>query len=883
MGQVDSGLLRRLKGVNGVRYVSLEAAQAAGMDGIDTMPRAFRVLAEDMLFRLDHDAAKAQIAALRLRDEQVSVSFAPGRALLQDFMGIPLMTDMAAMRDRLQQEGTDPDRLNPVIPVDFVVDHSLTVMHAGRGNALELNRQFEMERNDERFRFIKWCQESFSNFRVIPPGRGIMHQVNLEWLSTVVRTVTRDGSCLARPDTMIGTDSHTTMVNALGVLGWGVGGLEAEMAMLGMPLTMVSPRVVGIRLEGRLRPGVTATDLVLHLTEKLRRIGVVGAFVEFFGAGVCALPLADRATIANMSPEFGATCSYFPIDRSTLDYLAMTGRSVEHLGLVEAYAKEQGLWQNERDDGPSPQYDARYVFDLQSVEPCMAGPVRPDERVPLSAVPASFAGRLRQLSGDAEPPNAAGDGPQHGSVVIAAITSCTNTSNPAVMMAAGLLARNAVRRGLEPRPWVKTSMSPGSRVVTDYLTAAGLTEYLDRLGFQNVGYGCATCNGNSGPLPQRVADAIEADDLCTVAVLSGNRNFEGRIHPQIKGAYLASPPLVIVAALAGTVLHDLESASIGEDVEGRPVYLRDIWPGEDEIADHVARYVTGDRFRSSYAGGMETTAAWSELSAPRGKLFPWDGDSMFIRRSPFAALGAAARSLDGCRPLLVLGDAVTTDHISPNGAIRKDSPAGRHLIEHGVAEERLGNFGARRGNPDICLRGMFDNPLLANRLVDAERGNLTIWSHVGRQEKLSVYDAAMRYRANGIPTVIVAGHNYGAGSSRDWAAKGLRLLGVVAVIARSFERIHRTNLVGMGILPLIIEGVDDSGFAPTADDTIDIEIERQQLAPSASVAVGIARADGSRQRFGARLQLLSDDEVEMVRVGGMLPLILDRLSHEAAA
>ncbi|WP_404863503.1 aconitate hydratase AcnA [Georhizobium sp. MAB10] len=884
-GAANPQFLRKLLGFEDLEFLSLDAAEQGGLTSLRGLPRALRVLAEDILFRLDADAAEVQIAALRNRDQSTPVTFAPSRALLQDFMGIPLMTDMASMRDQLHEEGIDPEKLNPVIPVDFVVDHSLTVMHAGSDNALALNRRVEMERNLERFRFIKWCQSSFRNFRVIPPGRGIMHQVNLEWLSTVVRVMDVDGRKIARPDTMIGTDSHTTMVNALGVLGWGVGGLEAEMVMLGMPIVMPPPPVIGIELSGRMRRGATATDLVLHMTEMLRGIGVVGAFVEFFGPGVAGLPLADRATIANMSPEFGATCSYFPIDRATIDYLAMTGRKKAHLELVEAYAKEQGIWQTAKGDAAPAHFDAIHIFDLDKVEPSMAGPVRPDERVRLSSVPMSFEKRMQQLDLDPTAKDDATPRLGHGAVVIAAITSCTNTSNPAVMMAAGLLARNAARKGMKPKAWVKTSLSPGSRVVTDYLTAAGLTDYLDALGFQNVGYGCATCNGNSGPLARDISEAIVEENLCTVAVLSGNRNFEGRIHPEIKAAYLASPPLVIVAALAGTVLRDFGEEPIGEDGNGDAVHLADIWPSEQEIAGHVARFVTSDRFAQVYEKGMETTQAWSHLEAPDTALFPWDEGSLFIRRSPFAGFGKEVTGiLEGCKPLLVLGDAVTTDHISPNGAIRPESPAGRYLIEQGTAPGRLGNFGARRGNPDVCLRGMFDNSLLENELLAGERGNRTIRLEAGRVETSSVFDAAMRYQEEQTPLLIVAGRNYGAGSSRDWAAKGLRLLGVVAVLAESFERIHRTNLVGMGILPLTFaDGADRTVLDLSAADCVDIRLRTGQLVPQAEVDIEVRRPDGERRRVTATLQLFSNDEVIMLGEGGMLPSIVQGFTNRQAA
>ncbi|PQO22956.1 aconitate hydratase AcnA [Rhodobacteraceae bacterium WD3A24] len=877
-GDTREELLRPLGGsAEPTRIVSLEAAQAAGAGAIDRLPRSLKVLAEDALYRLPFDEARAQVGALCARDKETPVTFRPGRALLQDFMGIPLMTDMATMRDVLAARGADPAALNPVIPVDFVVDHSLSVMVSGRADALPLNRQMELERNRERFEFIKWSQGSFSNFRVIPPGRGIMHQVNLEWLSHVVR---RDGEDdIARPDTMIGTDSHTTMVNALGVLGWGVGGIEAEMAMLGIPLELSAPRVVGVELTGALPEGATATDLVLHMASFLRGIGVVGAFVEFFGEGVGRLALADRATIANMSPEYGATCTYFPIDRLTIEYLRMTGRTAAHLDLVERYARAQGLW-CEADGGEAPDFDARHSFDLGQVEPSMAGPARPEDRMPLGEVPASFRSRLSEITGSDAAARAPAGELGHGSVVIAAITSCTNTSNPELMMTAGLVARNAERLGLRPKPWVKTSFSPGSRVVTDYLDAAGLTGSLDALGFQNVGYGCATCNGNSGPLDEDVTARIEEDGLCTVAVLSGNRNFEGRIHPLIKGAYLASPPLVIAAAIAGTVNIDLGNDALGEDAQGRPVALADLWPDRAEVEACVTRHVTAERFIDSYREGMETTPEWAAMEAPQGQRFSWDEDSTFIRPSPFPEMGPAVRlsgTIGGVRPLVVLGDSVTTDHISPNGAIGKDSPAGRYLIAQGAAPARLGNFGTRRGNAEVCLRGMFDNPLLRNELVDDDtRGNATV--HQPSGARMTIYEAGRRYVEEGTPTIVIAGRNYGAGSSRDWAAKGLRGLGAVAVLAESFERIHRSNLIGMGVLPLVFEpGASRGDLMAQGPLALDIVLGEARPHPRMAVTVRVTDGQGRQREIAAHLAAHSDNELALLEQGGILPAILSRL------
>jgi aconitate hydratase len=809
----------------------------------------------------------------------------PGRALLQDFMGIPLMTDLASMRDRLHARAQDPLRVNPSIPVDFVVDHSLVAVHTGSDDAIFRNQKIEFERNHERFAFIKWCQESFANFRVIPPGRGIMHQVNLEWLASVVATAEEAGGIIAHPDTMIGTDSHTTMINALGVLGWGVGGIEAEMAILGQPLEIVVPRIVGIRIEGEIRPGATATDLVLHMCQHLREIGVVGAFVEFHGSGVARLPVADRATIANMAPEYGATCTFFPVDRVTIDYLRMTGRSEGHARLVEAYAQAQGLWQEE-DGGPERlAFDAEHAFDLSSVEPSLAGPARPHDRLPLTAVPRSFAARREELGAPGEKNSLTrGPVPGDGAVVIAAITSCTNTSNPAVMMAAGLLARNAVRLGLRSKPWVKTSMSPGSRVVTDYLNAAGLQQHLDALGFHNIGFGCATCNGNSGPLAPAVADQIDRDGLCVAGVLSGNRNFEGRIHPQLKAAYLASPPLVVAYALAGHITIDLERQPLGQDQQGRNVYLRDLWPSDAEIAQMVHRYVTAERFSGFYGRGMEATDAWRQLRAPAGDRYPWDLVSTFILPSPFADLSHPENhfeTLTALRPLLVLGDSITTDHIAPNGAIGPNSPAGRYLAERGVSQTRLGNFGARRGNPEVCVRGMFDNPLLDNELLPGIRGNFT--KTPDAREPVPVFDAAEAWRARSTPLIIVAGRNYGAGSSRDWAAKGLRLLGVVAVLAESFERIHRSNLIGMGILPITFgDGLTRHDLSLDGDEAFDLSFPGTGIAPQCALHLRLTRPDRPTLEFVGKLQVHSTSEIEMIEAGGILPMMLARLSQAAA-
>ncbi|MET3793636.1 aconitate hydratase AcnA [Aquamicrobium terrae] len=879
MEELRRNLTLPLPGLPEVAHVSLAQAEKLGLGDFGGLPRSFLVLAEGILRASGpEEQIRSRLAVLKSGDQSTDIPFQPGRALLQDFMGIPLMTDLASMRDTLVARGADPLRVQPCIPIDFVIDHSLVVAHAGSSNALMLNRQFEMERNAERFAFIKWCQQNFDRLRVIPPGRGIMHQVNLEWLASVVRIVDSPSMMpLAVPDTMIGTDSHTTMINALGVLGWGVGGLEAEAAILGMPSDMVRPKVVGVRMEGCLAAGVTATDMVLHLTHMLRRLDVVGAFVEFHGPGVSALPVADRATIANMAPEFGATCAYFPIDTGTLNYLALTGRDSRHIELVEAYAKAQGLWQYA--DSPAPVFDENHIFDLDTVEPSLAGPVRPQDRVGLSHVPASFNKRMVEIGAA---PREGGHGAiDHGAVVIAAITSCTNTSNPAVMLAAGLLAKKAVERGLRAKPWVKTSLSPGSRIVTDYLDEAGLTPALETLGFHNVGYGCATCNGNSGALSQTIAEEVRSRDLCVAAVLSGNRNFEGRIHPQVKAAYLASPPIVVAYAIAGSMHVDLSSEPLGTDPQGKPVMLADVWPSEDEIAEAVHRHVRADLFRGAYDSKIESTEAWETIATPPGPQFPWNPASSFIGPSPFVTenddILENSRNFSGLRPLLVLGNSITTDHISPNGAIPPESPAGQYLLSCGLERSKLGNYGARRGNPAVCLRGMFDNRLLENSLAGGQRGNKT--RVAGEQDFLSIYEAAQHYRTQRKSCIIVAGRTYGAGSSRDWAAKGVALLGVRAVLAESFERIHASNLIGMGILPLMLpHGLEAASLDVQAEDCFDLDVDSRTLAADMPVPVTL-RKQGTARHFTARLLAKTESDLALLEGGGLLPTLLHTLSR----
>jgi aconitate hydratase len=823
------------------------------------LPYSLKILLENLLRNEDGETIRAQdIEALATWDARAEpskeIAFTPARVLMQDFTGVPAVVDLAAMRDAIQTMGGDPGRINPLVPAELVIDHSVQVDVFGSRLAFERNAELEFERNQERYAFLRWGQGAFRNFRVVPPDTGIVHQVNLEYLARVVFV---NGDEQAYPDTLVGTDSHTTMINGLGVLGWGVGGIEAEAAMLGQPMSMLIPQVLGFRLTGELQQGATATDLVLTVTEMLRKCGVVGKFVEFYGRGLANLPLADRATIGNMSPEFGSTCAIFPIDAETLRYLEFSGRPRELIDLVEAYAKTQGLWHDD-DPAEEPTFTDELELDLATVVPSIAGPKRPQDRVSLTESKPAFRlaleGYLPSENREDEAieesfpasdpvsshvPNGEGHEPQggtggaqvaerdratvpvtladgtdteldHGHVVIAAITSCTNTSNPSVMLGAGILARKAVQRGLKVKPWVKTSLAPGSKVVTEYLDRAGLTEYLENLGFHLVGYGCTTCIGNSGPLPEEISDVVGAEDLAVVSVLSGNRNFEGRINPDVKMNYLASPPLCVAYALAGTMDIDLYDEPLGEDGRGEPVFLRDIWPSETEVAQTVEEAVQSDMFRKSYGEVFEGGDRWNSLQVPTGERFAWDPDSTYVRQPPFfeqlPAEPDPITDIEDARVLAVLGDSVTTDHISPAGSIKRDSPAGAYLIEHGVQPKDFNSYGSRRGNHEVMMRGTFANIRLRNQLAPGTEGGVTL--HLPDGEQLPIYDAAMRYLAEGVPLMVLAGKEYGSGSSRDWAAKGTRLLGVRAVIAESFERIHRSNLVGMGVLPLQFKAGD---------------------------------------------------------------------------
>jgi aconitate hydratase A / 2-methylisocitrate dehydratase len=901
----------------------LAALDAAGLP-VDRLPYSLRILLEALLRTEDGTVVSDDdIRGLAHWDPDAEpsreIAFTPARVLMQDFTGVPAIVDLAAMREAMKRMGGDPTRINPLQPAELVIDHSVQVDEFGTRMAFRTNVEREYERNRERYAFLRWGQRSFNNFRVVPPGTGIVHQVNLEYLARVVFSTSDDGTGLAYPDTLVGTDSHSTMINGLGVLGWGVGGIEAEAAMLGQPVSMLIPQVIGFRMTGELAEGATATDLVLTVTEMLRRKGVVGKFVEFFGPGLASLRLADRATIANMAPEYGATCGIFPVDELTLGYLRFTGRSDEQVALVEAYMKEQGLFRT--DETPDARYTDTLELDLSTVEPSIAGPRRPQDRVPLSSVKTSFRKSLDLLLDAAGPRPAsvdtarwAGEGgtvaataaePTHrpavaavvngveceirdGAVVIAAITSCTNTSNPSVMVAAGLLAKKAVDLGLSTRPWVKTSLAPGSKVVTDYLADSGLTPFLEKLGFNLVGYGCTTCIGNSGPLPAAVSAAIEKGGLVVCAVLSGNRNFEGRIQSEVRANYLASPPLVVAYALAGRMDIDLYNEPIGHDGDGRSVFLRDIWPSQQEIQDTVAVSVRPEMFRREYAAVFDGDDAWRNLPLSQSDLYDWDADSTYIRHAPYfldmPVEPADVADIHGARVLALLGDSITTDHISPAGSIKKDSPAGRYLTEHGVDVRDFNSYGSRRGNHEVMVRGTFANVRLRNQLNPDVEGGFT--TTVPEREQMSIFDASMQYQAAGVPLIIIAGKEYGTGSSRDWAAKGPLLLGVRAVIAESYERIHRSNLIGMGILPLqFVAGENAMSLGIDGFEKFDITGLDAALSGDASsrnVRVRVERDDGAAFVFSAVLRADTPQEVAYYRHGGILQYVLRDLLRRPA-
>ncbi|CRM30647.1 aconitate hydratase AcnA [Pseudomonas sp. 58 R 3] len=889
-------------------YFSLpEAAKSLG--DLDKLPMSLKVLLENLLRWEDNKTVtgtdlKAIAAWLKERQSDREIQYRPARVLMQDFTGVPAVVDLAAMRAAVAKAGGDPQRINPLSPVDLVIDHSVMVDKFGNADAFEQNVDIEMQRNGERYAFLRWGQNAFDNFSVVPPGTGICHQVNLEYLGRTVWTKDEDGRTYAFPDTLVGTDSHTTMINGLGVLGWGVGGIEAEAAMLGQPVSMLIPEVIGFKLTGKLKEGITATDLVLTVTQMLRKKGVVGKFVEFYGDGLADLPLADRATIANMAPEYGATCGFFPVDEVTLDYLRLSGRPAETVKLVEAYTKAQGLWRNA---GQEPVFTDTLALDMGSVEASLAGPKRPQDRVSLPNVGQAFTdfldlqfkpaskeeGRLESEGGGGVAVGNADlvgetdyeyDGHtyrlKNGAVVIAAITSCTNTSNPSVMMAAGLVAKKAVEKGLTRKPWVKTSLAPGSKVVTDYYKAAGLTHYLDTLGFDLVGYGCTTCIGNSGPLPEPIEKAIQKADLAVASVLSGNRNFEGRVHPLVKTNWLASPPLVVAYALAGTVRIDISSEPLGEGKDGKPVYLKDIWPSSQEIADAVAQVSTG-MFHKEYAEVFAGDEQWQAIEVPQAATYVWQKDSTYIQHPPFfddiSGPLPVIEDVKGANVLALLGDSVTTDHISPAGNIKTDSPAGRYLREQGVEPRDFNSYGSRRGNHEVMMRGTFANIRIRNEMLGGEEGGNTLYIPTG--EKMPIYDAAMKYQASGTPLVVIAGQEYGTGSSRDWAAKGTNLLGVKAVIAESFERIHRSNLVGMGVLPLQFKlDQNRKALKLTGKEKIDIlGLTDAEIEPRMNLTLVITREDGSSEKVEVLCRIDTLNEVEYFKAGGILHYVLRQL------
>ncbi|MEE4162615.1 MAG: aconitate hydratase AcnA [Woeseiaceae bacterium] len=856
---------------------------------VGRLPYSLKILLENLLRHEDgRDVTRDDILALAnwdpKADPSTEISFTPSRVILQDFTGVPAVVDLAAMRDAVVKLGGSAERINPLSPAELVIDHSVQVDNYGSANALDLNNKIEFRRNKERYQFLRWGQSAFENFRVVPPNTGIVHQVNLEYLSRVVFDVNKDGGRKAYPDTVVGTDSHTTMINGLGVLGWGVGGIEAEAAMLGQPITMLIPHVIGFKLTGKLREGATATDLVLTVTEMLRDKGVVGKFVEFFGDGLSQLPLADRATLGNMSPEFGSTCAIFPIDGETIRYLELSGRDADHIELVEAYARAQGMW---REDGqPDALYTDTLELDLSTVEPCIAGPKRPQDRILLSAAADTYRQHLAEAIADRSGPGKAvatieGNDVEirDGAVLIAAITSCTNTSNPAVMIAAGLLARNAREKGLKAKPWVKTSLAPGSRVVTDYLEKAELLDDLDAIGFYTVGYGCTTCIGNSGPLLPEIEAAVKEGDVVATSVLSGNRNFEGRIHPLVRMNFLASPPLVVAYALAGNMDVNLFEDALGEDADGNPVYLKDIWPSQQEVMDFVSRNIDSTMFQKSYGHVFEGDANWNSLKVPTGEIYTWDEDSTYVKNPPYfegmSAEPAPVDDIEGARVLALLGDSVTTDHISPAGSIALDSPAAQYLQEQGVAPAEFNSYGSRRGNHEVMMRGTFANIRLRNRLAPGTEGGWT--KHQPSGEQMTIYDASLRYKQEGTPLIVLAGSEYGTGSSRDWAAKGTVLLGVKAVIARSFERIHRSNLIGMGVLPLQFrEGEDAESLGLTGTESFDI---KGQTDPNAkTVTVTATPESGDPITFEALVRIDTPKERDYYENGGILHYVLRQLA-----
>jgi aconitate hydratase len=886
----------------GAQQYEILSLQALKSLNVDRLPFSLKILLENLLrFEDGVNVTKADIDALLKWDPKAlpnhEIAFTPARVIMQDFTGVPCIVDLAAMREAIVRLGGDPQRVNPLAPAELVIDHSVQVDEYGAADSLKHNNEIEFNRNGERYMFLRWGQTAFSNFKVVPPNTGIVHQVNIERLARVIFSDDATGKKSAYPDTLVGTDSHTTMVNALGVLGWGVGGIEAEAAMLGQPVTMLIPQVIGFKLTGSLPAGTTATDLVLTVTEILRKKGVVDKFVEFFGDGLKGLPLADRATIANMSPEFGSTCAIFPIDEETIRYLELTGRAPDQVALVEAYAKAQGLWRV--NGAPAADYTDVVELDLSTVEPSLAGPKRPQDRVPLRSAKKVYESSVKKMAEERTQKNPQATGVaaasvggksfevKDGAVLIAAITSCTNTSNPAVLVAAGLLARNAGARGLSSKPWVKTSLAPGSRVVTDYLQKAGLLKDLEALGFYTVGYGCTTCIGNSGPLKPEISEAVKTGDVVACSVLSGNRNFEGRVHPEIKMNFLASPPLVVAYALAGSLDIDITTEPLGIGKDGKPVYLKDVWPSAADVAATVAASVDSAMFKKGYANVFTGDANWSAIKTPAGKIYSWDGKSTYVKNPPYfdgiTMTPAPVADIKGARALAVLGDSVTTDHISPAGNISKSSPAAKYLVAQGVQAADFNSYGARRGNHEVMMRGTFANIRLRNLLLPGTEGGVTL--HIPSGEQMSIYDASVKYKAAGTALVILAGKEYGTGSSRDWAAKGTMLLGVKAVIAESFERIHRSNLIGMGVLPLQYkEGQNAHSLGLTGIETFEIVGLNRGAAKFVKV---IAKADdGTRTlttEFEARLRIDTPKELDYYQHGGILQYVLRQLATASKA
>jgi len=878
-------------------YYDLQALENQGFKHIAKLPFSIKVLLEAAVRQFDGRAITAehvkQIANWAQVREDKEIPFIPARIVLQDFTGVPVVVDLAAMRSTMQKSGGDPKRINPLVPVDLVIDHSVMVDYFGSKDALENNMKVEFERNEERYRFLRWAQTAFDNFRAVPPATGIVHQVNLEYLASVAATKTIDGETVVYPDSLVGTDSHTTMINGLGIVGWGVGGIEAEAGMLGQPLYFVAPEVIGFKLTGSLAEGATATDLALTVTQMLRKKGVVGKFVEFYGSGLSNISLADRATVANMAPEYGATIGFFPVDNETLNYLRETGRSEEQIALVEAYYKAQGMFRT--DDTPDPVFSDTITLDLSTVVPSLAGPKRPQDRVELTSMKQSWNDIVRapiekggygldeekiKQTVEVRHPNGEVSQLKTGSVVIAAITSCTNTSNPSVMLGAGLVAKKAVERGLKKPAYVKSSLAPGSLVVTEYLKKAGLLEPLEQLGFHVVGYGCTTCIGNSGPLPDEVSRAIADNDMTVAAVLSGNRNFEGRVHAQVKANYLASPPLVVAYALAGTVDIDLSRDPIGYDRDNKPVYLKDIWPTSQEVKDAIKAAISPDMFREKYRDVFRANERWNAIDVPEGDLYEWDPKSTYIQEPPFfvnlSREPGDITEVRGARALALLGDSVTTDHISPAGNISPTSPAGKYLTERGVERKDFNSYGSRRGNHEVMMRGTFANIRIRNQVAPGTEGGVTTYLPTG--EVMSIYDAAMKYQETNTPLVVIAGKEYGTGSSRDWAAKGTYLLGVKAVIAESFERIHRSNLVGMGVLPLQFpEGTSWKSLGITGTETFDIVGLDNNVQPGQKVKVVVTRQGGNSFEFEAIVRLDSMVDVDYYRNGGILQTVLRQM------